>query len=354
MVNTCVKCASRLLSGLILVLLLTTAVARADDVFLKNGQRLISPRAWVAGEYAHFILQGTADVEIRYALEIIDRILTSEGKQIYPPEMPQVEASPNSAVTEPVSASPEQSVPSVKQQTPNTNPSAAASTTPAAKLPEEAVQAGPGVDTTLLRAKAKKLRNVPFYDPRRQEKYWATANSRHPDVNGAVNALAEQFSRTPQWVTAHMGATNDLGEIHLNLIRQLENWRRPQAEMAETPTAGEVNAPKQEKATPQKKPKPSPETPPPHRKAVRATNPFASNLPDTQGPYFYSPRRPKKFWANETSRHDSLDAALKALADQYSRSVEWVEAHMGESNSLEEIHRNLTQAAAQDAGQENQ
>ena len=345
MAKTCVKCAGWLLPGLILVLLLSPGAALADEVILKDGQRLISPRAWVSGDYAHFILQGTADVEIRYALEIIERIVTSEGKQVYPPK---VDTSPKSANTEPVPASPEKSAPSVKPKTPKNKPSKTASTTPASKLPDVAEPAATGVDTTLLRAKAKKLRKVPFYDPRRREKYWATAQSRHKDVNGAVNALAELFNQTPQWVTDHMGATNDLGEIYLNLIRQLENWHQPQAEMAKTPATGEVGTPKRTKATPKKSSQPSPQTPPPHSKAVRATNPFASNLPDTQGPFFYSPRRPKKFWANETSRHDSLDAALKALAEQYGRSVEWVEAHMGESNSLQEIHRNLTQAAAQE------
>jgi hypothetical protein len=201
------------------------------------------------------------------------------------------------------------------------------------------------VDTSLLRAKAKKLRNIPFYDPHRKERYWATAQSRHKDVDGAVNALAELFGRTPQWVTAHMGATNDLGEIHLNLIRQLENWHQPPAKASKTPAAGKTGTPKPKKPAAKVTVKKPTKAPSPHRKAVRAANPFASNLPDTQGPYFYNPRRPKKFWANETSRHDSLDGALKALAGQYGRSVDWVEAHMGDSNSLEEIHRNLTQAA---------
>jgi hypothetical protein len=204
------------------------------------------------------------------------------------------------------------------------------------------------VDTTLLRARAKKLRNIPFYDPRRKEKYWASAQSRHNDVDGAVNALAELFGHTPQWVTAHMGTTNDLGEIHLNLVRQLESWNQAPPKTVKTPAAktsasNQTRVPAAAPSSPQQPTK----TPPPHRKAVRAANPFASNLPDTEGPYFYSPRRAKKFWANETSRHDSLDNALKALADQYGRSIEWVEAHMGESNSLPEIHRNLTQAAEQ-------
>lgn len=348
MAKACLKCAGWLLLGLILARILLPEAALADEVFLKDGQRLISPRAWVADDYAHFILPGTADVEIRYALEIIDRILTSEGEQLYPPETPQVGAFPKTAMPEPVPASPEKPAPSVKPKAPQTKPPTTASTPPAPSVPDEAEQAAPNVDTTLLRAKAKKLRKVPFYDPRRKEKYWATAQSRHKDVDGAVNALAELFTRSPQWVTDHMGATNDLGEIHLNLIRQLENWNQPSVKEVKTPPAGEISTPKQTKATAKPAPKPALETPPPHRKAVRATNPFASNLPDTKGPYFYSPRRPKKFWANETSRHDSLDAALKALADQYGRSVQWVEAHMGESNSLQEIHRNLTQAAAQE------
>lgn len=324
----------------ILLLLIALPIwSQADEVHLKDGQRLTSPRAWVEGDYAHFILQGTSDVEIRYDLEIVDRILTAEGKQIYP-----AGAAPAETIT--VEPAEVQTPTPVPVPTPPKSVQA-----PKAKKIPEASSAPPAlvdIDTKLLRARAKKLREVPFYDPRRKQKYWAASQSRHNDLNSAVAALAELFKRPTGWVTAHMGNTNDLSQIHLNLIRQLENWNQPQP-----PSTGNVTA---NKATPKKVPaKAAPIAEGPKKsgaksaetspKAVRASNPFATNLPDTQGPLFYSPRRPKKFWANETSRHDSLSAAINALAEQYGQPVEWIEAHMGESNSLQGIHRNLTEAA---------
>lgn len=337
----------RLFVGLLFLLIAVPILGQADEVHLKDGQRLTSPRAWVDGGYAHFILQGTADVEIRYALDIVDRIQNSEGKQIYPAGASGAETVEPSVIPNPAPAP--VPPPAKSAQAPKVKTIPKAEPVSPAQAPPAGVRPAPlNIDTKLLRARAKKLREVPFYDPRRKQKYWAASQSRHNDVKSAVAALAELFKRPPGWVTTHMGNTNDLSQIHLNLIRQLENWNQSPPPSTGNAAADKV-APKKapaKEASPAVAPKKGGPKPPANSpKAVRASNPFASNLPNTQGPLFYSPRRPKKFWANETSRHNSLSAALNALAEQYGQPVEWIEAHMGESNSLQGIHRNLTQAA---------
>jgi hypothetical protein len=138
--------------------------------------------------------------------------------------------------------------------------------------------------------------NLVFYDPRRKQKYWTSKTSRHATLEEAFAALASQYDRTPQWIQANMGETNDLEEIHQNLAKQkLE---------ADT----DVGQAKQE---------------------------------TTGAIKFYNPRRVYKYWTGESSKHKSLDAALEALAQQYDRSVQWVRAYIGETNDLNEIHQNL-------------
>jgi hypothetical protein len=56
---------------------------------------------------------------------------------------------------------------------------------------------------------------------------------------------------------------------------------------------------------------------------------------------FYDPRRPQKYWVTPKERYDTLNAALKALAVQYNTTVQWVQNHMGNTNALSEIHKNL-------------
>lgn len=67
------------------------------------------------------------------------------------------------------------------------------------------------------------------------------------------------------------------------------------------------------------------------------------------GVLFYDPRRPNKYWTGETSRHNSYQAAIAAFAGEFDRSPEWIEQHMGETNDLIEIRRNLAQG--EDANQ---
>ena len=71
--------------------------------------------------------------------------------------------------------------------------------------------------------------------------------------------------------------------------------------------------------------------------------PLAKMLPlaSLKGIQFYDPRRPKKYWVSPSQRYDTLNAALKALAVQYNTTVQWVENHMGNTNTLAEIHTNI-------------
>ena len=58
-----------------------------------------------------------------------------------------------------------------------------------------------------------------FYNPRRPYKYWAGETSRHRTLDQALTALAKQYDRSPEWIKAHLGETNDLTEIHQNLVK---------------------------------------------------------------------------------------------------------------------------------------
>jgi hypothetical protein len=61
----------------------------------------------------------------------------------------------------------------------------------------------------------------------------------------------------------------------------------------------------------------------------------------SDGLRFYDPRRTNKYWTSKTGKYKTFQAAVAALGKQYDRPPEWVQSHMGETNDLEEIHRNL-------------
>lgn len=63
--------------------------------------------------------------------------------------------------------------------------------------------------------------------------------------------------------------------------------------------------------------------------------------PKKNGVTFYDPRRPQKYWISATSKYNTFQEAVAALAKQYDRSPQWIQNHMGETNDLHEIHRNL-------------
>jgi len=61
----------------------------------------------------------------------------------------------------------------------------------------------------------------------------------------------------------------------------------------------------------------------------------------TMGLEFYNPRRTYKYWTGKKAKYKTFKEAVAALSAQYDRSPEWIQHHMGTTNSLDEIHRNL-------------
>lgn len=138
-----------------------------------------------------------------------------------------------------------------------------------------------------------------FYNPRRPNKYWTGKNSKHKSYNEAIRALANKYNRSPEWVQAHMGDTNDLVQIHQSLANPVSN----------------------------------PET--------NAVRPPSQKSP---GIAFYNPRRPFPYWTGKALKHKIYNEAIKALAAEYGQSPLWIQENMGDSNDLNEIHQNLRSA----------
>jgi hypothetical protein len=61
--------------------------------------------------------------------------------------------------------------------------------------------------------------SMDFYNPRRPQPYWTSDAARHTTYASAIQALAREFSETPEWVEAHMGESNDLHQIRRSLNR---------------------------------------------------------------------------------------------------------------------------------------
>jgi hypothetical protein len=144
------------------------------------------------------------------------------------------------------------------------------------------------------------VQGLAFYDPRRPYKYWTDKNTKYKSYKEAIQALAHKYEHTPEWIQANMGDTNDLGEIHRNL------------------SAATVGAAANQSGKKSEQP--------------------AKKEPDID---FYNPRRPFPYWTGATTKHKSFKEAIQTLAGKYSRSPEWVQQYMGQTNNLSEIHRNL-------------
>ena len=75
--------------------------------------------------------------------------------------------------------------------------------------------------------------------------------------------------------------------------------------------------------------------------------------PDTSRPVvydtFYDPERDPPYLSDLRSGHQTKSEAIAALAAQFGESVTWVEANMGSSNGLEEIHISLGRAKSGNA-----
>ena len=60
-----------------------------------------------------------------------------------------------------------------------------------------------------------------------------------------------------------------------------------------------------------------------------------------KGLEFYNPRRPQKYWTSPKAKFQTFKEAIADLAKEYDRSPAWIKQYMGETNDLDEIHRNL-------------
>lgn len=333
---------------LLLLVLVRATPLSADTIYLKDGTREKSSKVWEQNGYVHFILKGTRNVEIRYAKEIVDRIEVDPGQALdQPNENSQPKTLPVDSLKKEPSALNIHPIGSVGVRLPQSesqpkpgkaDPDGAAPKSGDAGQPPitQDQTATSADDLAKLQAAAAKLTGISFYDPKRSHKYWATAALQYDSVKQAISGLSELYHMPSDWIERNMGDTNDLGVIHQNLLSGLKGkpdaTSHPMATPAGTgkPAAGESDQSLSAKVA---------QAPPAE---IRI-----EDLDGTQseGPFFYNPRKPLKYWISESKGYETLNEALAALAQQYHQTPEWVEAHMGQTNNLNVIHRNLGQNA---------
>ncbi len=262
--------------GLIMLLPL---LGNADIIFFKDGMKTVcQERAWKEGQEVKCEYEGAV---ISYQWKDVFRIQEIRTEKKVEPPADQ-EKNPLKPAQKETTPAPDVTSPVAQPKLP-------------AKREVKTVSIKPAGTTSAT--------GVEFYNPRRSQKYWTSATSKHQTFKEAIDALAKQYDRSPQWIQQQMGETNDLDEIHRNLSRS-------KTSMPDEPKAVTVN-----KAS------------------------------DT---LFYNPRRPNKYWTSATAKHKTFKEAISTLATQYERSAQWVQQHMGESNNLSEIHQNLkTQKATE-------
>jgi hypothetical protein len=309
--------------------------ADADIIYLKDGTKVRAAKVWEEGDVIRFSLEDYEDIIITYSKEIVERIEKGEGKAVSRPtkQKDKVSAAQKDVTagetgtqkgTAAESKKPAGVVDSSERSSERAGtgqPTRTGQADVAAQPPAKQTRQTTGLKTDkpakTAHAKAKvdppahtitkkvppagvpssQVDGILFYNPRRPYKYWTGPTTRHYTLKEALAALAKQFDRDPQWVADNLGKTNNLGDIYRNL----------------SPSGG--IAPSKNKPV---------------------ANP--------KGVLFYDPRRSYKFWTGATAKHRTLNEALEALVKQYDRPSEWVKAHMGESNDLGEIHKNLMQS----------
>jgi hypothetical protein len=257
---------------IICVIILFAFNTSADIIFFKDGMKTVcQDRAW------------EEEGEVR--CEYDGAILTYQKKDVIRIQKTSTEKQSDSlpGKTEiPIKATAKQATPApeIKQPAPS----------------EKKPLASKDSKIVLAKPDSSKTKGLEFYNPRRPQKYWTSATSKHHSFKEAVATLAKQYDRSPEWIEHHMGETNDLYEIHQNLSR------------------GKLNAP------------------------VAVPDDKEEKVPET---LFYNPRRPQKYWTSASSKHNSFKEAIAALAKEYEQTPQWVQQYMGTTNNLSEIHQNL-------------
>jgi len=261
--------------------------AGGDTIFLKDGTKITTKKAWEENGLIKFYLEGSESIIITYSKKIIDRIEDTDTKRKeQSPKSPDPPTPPTAATgtvkeKEVGKKEIEGKKPQSKYQAPVTRKPAGAAPT-----------------LTFQSQDNEKSDGQLFYNPRRKHKYWTSSKSRHNTLEAAIANLAEKYTRSPEWIKANMGNTNNLYKIHKNLAKNIP--------------------------------------------ADKQSFDNSSILSEISNTLFYNPRRTQKYWASSKSRHNTLEAAIAALAVKYGRNAEWVKANMGNTNRLYEIHKNLT------------
>jgi len=247
-----------------LLLALFPLAASGDTIFLKDGTKITTKKAWEENGLIKFYLEGSESIIITYSKKIIDRIEEGDIKEKEVTKKKIERKRPQSEHQAPVTKKPAGAVPTLTFQ----------------------IQDNEKSDGQL------------FYNPRRKHKYWVSSTSWHNTLEAAIAALSEKYGRNPEWIKANMGNTNSLYKIHKNLAKNIP--------------------------------------------ADKQSFDNSSILSEISNTLFYNPRRTHKYWASSKSQHNTLEAAIAALAVKYGRNPEWVKVNMGNTNNLYKIHKNLT------------
>ena len=298
--------------------LFLSRIGVCDRIILKDGSVEESDKVWESGGYVHFILKGTRNVEIRYDREIVERI---ENENLNPVKNPD-------------------------RHGPG-RPHAAGISKPIDKTTSAVDTQRPGIAAPDLKRLnqtgrvykiARESKGISFYDPRRPMRYWAYSGSGHDKLQAALLSLAELYHRSTQWVTAHMGEENDLGVIHANLAKQLGDENDISEDQDSVVLSKDSNDALTHKDT--KESTVGIEDRPPE--GIPSAG-ISARVAVKPGIRFYDPRRAEKYWTGQMTRHNTLQEAIRALARQYGVSPDWIEDHLGETNALSDIHRNIRQ-----------
>ena len=231
--------------------------ADADIIYLKDGTKVRTAKVWEEGDVIRFSLEDYEDIIITYSKEIVERIEKGKGQAASRPTKqkdkdsaaqkdaaagetgkPKGTAAESKKPAEVVDSS-ERSSERVGTGQPTKTGQADVAPQPPAKQTRQTT--GPKTDKPAKTAHAKAkvepqahtiTKKVPpagvpssqvdgilFYNPRRPYKFWTGATSKHRTLKQALEALAKQYDRPSEWVKAHMGESNDLGEIHKNLVQ---------------------------------------------------------------------------------------------------------------------------------------
>lgn len=290
--------------------LILPTILPAGKIYLKDGSIELSDKIWETDQFIHFILSGTKSVEIRFSKNIVDKIEYNDGKI----KALDYRETPNDGEAEKL------------------NPVRSATTV---KPPDTQIPANLFLSEEAKQKILWENRGLMFYNPRRKKRFWARRDANFSSLEHAIEALSVQYNRPPEWIEKYMGDENELTAIHKNLIDQLER------EIAGSESVAQPEPGESQKINPPAVPVKRPVAPPDKSREPISTKSAESGLK------FYDPRRAEKYWSSANDHHQTLNDAIKALARHYHVTPQWIESHMGTTNELDDIHRQIQQSLEQ-------